>query len=390
MLAEPRPDILDDRYEIGSLLGRGGMGDVHRAIDHRLGREVAVKFLRNDLAAQPDVRNRFEAEARSAARLSHPNVVMVLDSGEFERCPYLVMECLPGRTLYDELVRGPLPPDRVRAVAYDVLGALGAAHDLGILHRDVKPGNILLTDDGRAKLADFGIAKSTEGLDHTLVGQVLGTPAYLAPERLTGEPATPSADLYALGVVLYEALTGKQPFRGDTPIAVAHAIATSDAEPLSQRCAEVDPALAAVIEGAMLKDREGRFQSAAEMSRALAAVDATPTRWADEAGEPTRILAPAGATTVLSDAPARPLTRRDRTTPGGLWRTGPRELRLLAVAAVVLALIVAAVIAAGDSSERGATDSGSSTQPTAGQPGGAQVPAPLDDAIDDLERAVNG
>ena len=192
MLAEPRPDILDDRYEIGALIGRGGMGDVHRAIDHRLGREVAVKFLRADLAVQPTVRTRFEDEARSAARLTHPNVVLVLDSGEHDRVPYLVMECLSGHTLYDELVRGPVPPERARSIASDMLAALAAAHELGIVHRDVKPANILLTDDGRAKLADFGIAKSAEGLDHTLVGQVLGTPAYLAPERLAGKPATPS------------------------------------------------------------------------------------------------------------------------------------------------------------------------------------------------------
>lgn len=389
MLAEPRPDILDDRYEIGSLLGRGGMGDVHRAIDHRLGREVAVKFLRNDLAAQPAVRDRFEAEARSAARLSHPNVVMVLDSGEYERCPYLVMECLPGRTLYDELVRGPLPPDRVRTIAHDMLGALGAAHDLGILHRDVKPGNILLTDDGRAKLADFGIAKSTEGLDHTLVGQVLGTPAYLAPERLSGEPATPSADLYALGVVLYEALTGSQPFRGDTPIAVAHAIATTEPAPLSPRCAEADPALSAVIERAMRKDRDGRFQSAAEMAAALTQPGA-PTRFDDGAGEPTRILEPAGAATVVSETSSPPAAAEYRPAAREWWRSGPRELRLLAVAAVVVALIVAAVVASGDSSEPPPSGAGPSTQPTSVAPGGAQVPAPLDEAIDRLERAVNG
>ena len=387
-MASSRPDILDERYEIGTLLGRGGMGDVHRAIDHRLGREVAVKFLRNDLAAQPAVRDRFEAEARSAARLTHPNVVMVLDSGEFERCPYLVMECLPGRTLYDELVRGPLPPERVRAVAGDVLGALGAAHDIGLMHRDVKPGNILLTDDGRVKLADFGIAKSTEGMDQTLVGQVLGTPAYLAPERLTGEPATPSADLYALGVVLYEALTGNQPFRGDTPIAVAHAIATTEPAPLTRQCAEVDPALAAVIEQAMRKDRDGRFQSAAEMAAALARSEGAPTSLSADAGEePTRILAPTSAATVMSDravdAPAA-----SRPTADTWWRTSPREVRLLVVAVIVVALIVLAVIASGNS-ETSSPGDGSSTEPTVQPAGDANVPPALDDAIDRLDRAVN-
>lgn len=392
MLAEPRPDILDDRYEIGTLIGRGGMGDVHRAVDHRLGREVAVKFLRGDLAAQPSVRDRFEEEARSAARLTHPNVVLVLDSGEHERCPYLVMECLPGPSLYDEMVRGPLDPDRVRSIGLDVLAGLGAAHELGIVHRDVKPANILLTDDGRAKLADFGIAKSTEGLDHTMVGQVLGTPAYLAPERLAGKPATPSADLYALGVVLYEALCGEPPFVGDTPLAVAHAVATTQPVPLAERSPGLDPRLSEAIDHAMVKDPTQRVQTAAEMvaylegQGASAATQLVPaaTNVIDGA-EPTRVVDVAETATVAEPS------RAARGTGGASsartwWATRPRELRMLMVAAVALALVLFTISAAGRDGPQTAAPQ-APTPSVQSAPTGS-IPPPLADAIDRLEKAV--
>lgn len=254
MATEPRAELIEGRYEIGPVIGRGAMGEVRRARDTRLGRDVAVKSLRRDLAADDGVRSRFEDEARSAARLNHPAVVAVYDSGEWDGVPYLVMECLPGRTLADELAEGPIAPGRVRDVAVDLLGALAAAHRLGVIHRDVKPGNILLTAGGRAKLADFGIAKSTETLEHTHTGLVIGTPAYLAPERLDGRAATAQSDLYALGVVLYEALTGERPFRGDTPIALAHAIHATEPLLVRDRQPEVEPVLARVIDTAMAKN----------------------------------------------------------------------------------------------------------------------------------------
>src|SRR5258706_2525405 len=202
------------------------MAEVRRARDLRLNRDVAVKLLRHDLAGWPDARRRFEDEASSAARLNHPNVVIVFDSGEHEGDPFIVMECLPGRTLADELVAGlALPPGRVRRLGADVLGALAAAHDIGIVHRDVKPANVLLCVDGSVKVGDFGIAKTTEGLDLTVTGQLVGTPAYMAPERLQGNPATPASDLYSAGVLLYEAASGRKPFTGDSPMAVAASIA---------------------------------------------------------------------------------------------------------------------------------------------------------------------
>lgn len=185
--------VLDGRYRLGDVLGRGGMGEVRAAEDLRLGRSVAVKLLRADLASDPDLRGRFEAEARAAARVSHPHAVAVYDAGEDEGIAYLVMERLPGATLADEVATGPLDQERACAVAGQVLGALGVAHDSGLIHRDIKPGNVLLTADGAAKLADFGIAKVIEKNDDATTGFLLGTPAYLAPERLAGHPATPPA-----------------------------------------------------------------------------------------------------------------------------------------------------------------------------------------------------
>jgi len=195
--------LIGNRYELGPLLRRGGMADVHTGVDRRLDRDVAIKLLRPDMAERDDVRLRFEAEARAAARLSHPNAVSVFDTGEHDGKPYIVMECLPGRTLADVIAEGPVSEEWLIPVATGVLSALGAAHAAGIVHRDVKPANILLTDDGTAKIADFGIAKSAEmvsgtaggPVDLTLTGQLVGTPAYLAPERLAGAPATFLSDL---------------------------------------------------------------------------------------------------------------------------------------------------------------------------------------------------
>ena len=192
-----RRALIAGRYELGEPIGRGGMGEVHAAWDRRLERPVAVKTLRADVAAQPAARRRFESEARSAARLVHPNVVSVYDSGEDAGIPFMVMELLPGRSLRDEIAVGPMALHDVRSLAAQVLGALGAAHAAGIVHRDIKPGNILMTDDGRWKVGDFGIAKSVQmdGGDETATGMVLGTPAYLPPERLFGGEATPGGDL---------------------------------------------------------------------------------------------------------------------------------------------------------------------------------------------------
>jgi eukaryotic-like serine/threonine-protein kinase len=211
--------LIGGRYRIEGLLGEGGMARVFDAFDERLERPTAVKILRAETRALPGMRQRFQQEALIAARLLHPHIVAVLDFGEDQASSFLVMERLPGTTLRDEIIaRGPLPPRRVLLVMHETLAALAAAHGRGVLHRDVKPSNILLQQDGHTKITDFGIAKSFDVRtdlapltdDMTMTGVVLGTPGYLAPERRSGHPATVQSDLYAVGAVMVEALTGQR------------------------------------------------------------------------------------------------------------------------------------------------------------------------------------
>jgi len=304
---------LGGRYRIGGLLGRGGMAEVYHGFDERLHRDVAVKVLKPELAAQPDIRLRFEAEARSAAKLTHPNVVAVFDTGEDEGRPFLVMEQLPGDTLYDRMRSGPVDQAWLLRVAGDVLGALGAAHAAGIIHRDVKPGNILLAKDGCAKVADFGIAKSLDvaDADLTTTGQLVGTPAYVAPERLTGSTAGPPSDLYAVGVILYEALAGKKPFGGTTPLEVAYSIRHEEPPALSTLRPDLDHALVAAVETAMARAPEDRFQTAAAMAEALG----TGIPSADNDG--TILIATADPTMVLATSPTTGASSSSLGTTGG-------------------------------------------------------------------------
>jgi serine/threonine protein kinase len=246
---------IGDRYRLGERLGYGGMGEVFAAHDLRLDRSVALKLLREDLAGQVDMRERVVAEARLAARLTHPHVVGVLDTGEQDGRPFVVMERLSGRTLRDELAGGPLPAERVRDVGLQVLRALAAAHQLGIVHREMKPGNVLDAGMGTWKVADFGIARWVHA-DETLTGtgELLGSPSYLAPERIEGQQAGPASDLYAVGVLLYEALCGRKPFEGEDPFALATAIREGAFEPPSSVLPDADPGIVVVIERAMRLD----------------------------------------------------------------------------------------------------------------------------------------
>ncbi|WP_273736448.1 serine/threonine-protein kinase [Mycolicibacterium septicum] len=284
---------LAGRYELRGVLGRGGMAEVHDGWDTRLSRPVAIKLLYPALAADEVTRRRFENEARAAAALNHPNIVAVHDSGEDNGTPYIVMERLPGPTLADEIEAGPLSADRVRWVLADLLGALTAAHGAGILHRDIKPGNVLITASGTAKLADFGIAK-TNGAAHTRVGMVFGTANYLSPQRITGRPASPSDDLYALGVLGYEALTRQLPFERDNPVATMRAVLEQPLMPIGMLRPDVDPALIQVLERAMSRDPAYRFANAAEMRAALQKAPARP------------------ATLMLPAPPPPPPVRRSR------------------------------------------------------------------------------
>jgi serine/threonine-protein kinase len=319
MLAQPR-SVLADRYELGPVIGRGGMAEVRTARDRRLGRTVAVKCFDPAGWATAHGRARFEAEARAGAAVSHPNVVTVYDVGVDHGMPFIVMERLSGRTLADELERGAAPIERVLDVMRALLAAVSAAHGRGVLHRDLKPGNVLLDDDDRPKLADFGIAMSadvTAGLTQT--GLVMGTPAYLAPERVDGEPATVRSDLYAVGVMCYEALTGSRPYEGDSAVAVAYAARHAILRPIAALRPEVPAELAAVVCRAMARRPEDRFASAAELADALehAAVVRGARGVADET-VPVEVKAPTAPTRVLSVRP-RAAPARSRRAALPVW-----------------------------------------------------------------------
>jgi hypothetical protein len=353
--------VIAGRYEVGELLGRGGMAEVFAGLDRRLGRDVAIKLLRPEISARPDLRTRFEAEARAAASLSHPNAVAVFDTGEENGVPYIVMERLPGETLADRIAAGTLDSADVKRIGAEVLGALGAAHGAGLAHRDVKPGNILIAADGRAKVADFGIAKSVEAQegapDLTGTGQLLGTPAYLAPERLNGAPATAQSDLYALGVVLYEALAVVKPFDGATPLATAQAISAGSYRPLAEVRPGLDPAVVATVERAMATDPAHRFRSAAEMSAALTGGAASAATAAATATVEVRT----GDTIVLD----KPIASAD---PVG---AGVDRRRLSVVGAIVagigaiIAMILFAGVGSGGDSTSLSPDGGTTSTTTA-------------------------
>jgi serine/threonine protein kinase len=328
-------DLLGGRYRLRGILGRGGMAEVRDGWDTRLDRAVAVKLLHPVLSTQTDNRRRFEAEAKSAAALSHPNVVAVHDTGEQDGTPYIVMERLPGRTLADMIANGPVPQPAVRIVLDQVLAALAVAHDAGILHRDIKPGNILFTASGEAKVADFGIAKSAQ-LDHTATGQILGTAAYLSPDRILGRPATAGDDLYALGVVGYEALTGRRPYIQENLGALARAIMDERPPPVAALRPDVDAQLAAVVERAMAKSPAMRFATATDMRAALAG-GAVPGLAAFSsrpgARPPTKALtSPVPMSGAYAVAPRKPFSRNKKVL------TAAAALVAIAVAAVAFAL----------------------------------------------------
>ncbi|OBG66458.1 protein kinase [Mycobacterium sp. E188] len=315
----------DCRYELRGVLGRGAMAEVREGWDRKLNRPVAIKLLYPGVADRPDNRSRFDTEARVAARLTGRHVVVVHDVGEHYGLPFIVMERLPGVTLADHIARGPLPVPFVHAVLDGVLDALAEAHQAGILHRDVKPGNILFTAAGEPKLADFGIAK-TSGAAYTRAGEVVGSMAYLSPERLTSKPATVLDDLYSVGVVGYEALTGRRPFPQEDLGALARAILQESPPPLATLRPDVPPPLAAAIERAMARDPAWRFDQAGAMRAALV-------------GAPPPVM-PTG-TRVMEAPPPAVLTY----TPARLEPDSPRRKWWIAAiaAAFLLALLLLAI-----------------------------------------------
>ena len=266
----PVHDVIAGRYELGRELGHGGMAQVRAAVDLRLRRQVAVKLLDGRVAPDPAARLRFVREARAAASFTHPHAVAVFDAGDADGFLYLVMELVEGRPLADRIAAGPLAVDEAVRIVDEVLQALGAAHRAGIVHRDVKPGNVLLASDGFVKLADFGIAKRTGDRDLTLAGQFIGTPEYLAPEQVDGRPVTPATDLYAAGVVLFEALAGSPPFAAGSPLATALAHRDAPVPDLRRRRGDVPEHVVRAVARAMEKEPAARFATAEQMRAALA------------------------------------------------------------------------------------------------------------------------
>ncbi|MGH3372579.1 MAG: serine/threonine-protein kinase, partial [Nocardioidaceae bacterium] len=297
------------RYQLRSRIATGGMGEVWRSVDTLLDREVAVKVLKHEYADDPSFRARFEAEARHAAALHHPNVASVFDFGEIAeddgsgtRRPFLVMELVPGEPLSALLRSGePMPPDRASDIVAQACDAIAAAHALGIVHRDVKPGNLLVTPTGTVKITDFGIARAGDSAAITQTGQVVGTPHYISPEQAEGHPATPASDIYALGVVLYECLAGRRPFTRDTAIQVALAHIREDVPPLPET---VPAGLRAIVDRTLAKRPADRFSSAADLAAALRAGEVSGVAAgaaAAEAGPATRVLdRPVTAETVVT------------------------------------------------------------------------------------------
>ncbi|MEZ2372765.1 Stk1 family PASTA domain-containing Ser/Thr kinase [Arthrobacter sp. RCC_34] len=274
--------VLNGRYELGDLLGRGGMADVYRGTDLRLGRDVAVKILRADLARDPQFLARFRREAQSVAGLNHVSIVAVYDSGEEiqgdgvdgVKAPYIVMEIVQGETLKDLLKAGEVSVDQAVEYTLGVLAALEYSHKAGIVHRDIKPGNVMVrSDSGRVKVMDFGIARAVTDSSATMTQTqaVVGTAQYLSPEQALGETVDARSDLYSAGCLLYELLTGKPPFQGDSPVSVAYQHVQGIAVPPSKLNPDVSGALDSVVAKAMRKRREDRFPDAAAFRRALRA-----------------------------------------------------------------------------------------------------------------------
>src|SRR4029077_19436322 len=256
--------LLGGRYRLDAQIGRGGMSTVYRAFDTVLERAVAIKLMHAEIASDSDHLERFRREARAVAQLSHPHIVTVIDAGEeisqdggdgHMGAPYIVLEYVQGETLKDVIRReGPLEIPQAIAYAIEIARALGAAHERMIVHRDVKPQNVLIGAEGGAKITDFGIARSLSEEGLTVAGRVLGTTDYVSPEQALGQPVTGQSDIYSLGIVLYEMLTGEVPFTGDTPVAVAMRHVREDVPDVQRLRPEVSAATAAVVDRATAHD----------------------------------------------------------------------------------------------------------------------------------------
>src|SRR5512132_239262 len=258
--------LISDRFRLEERIGAGGMSSVYRAFDPTLERWVAIKLMHRDISTDPDQLERFRREARAVARLSHPHIVTVIDAGEDDGAPYIVFEYVQGETLKDRIRSvGRLPVPEAVAYAIEVGRALSCAHSHRLVHRDVKPQNVLIDPDGRAKVTDFGIARSMEAHGLTATGRVLGTTDYVSPEQALGHQVAEQSDISSLGIFLYEMLTGETPFGADRQVAVAMKHVREPLPDLQRRRPECSAALAAVVERATAKETRNRYASVSEM-----------------------------------------------------------------------------------------------------------------------------
>jgi len=318
---------LNGRYRLEARIGAGGMSTVYRAVDETLERDVAVKLMNREVASDSDLLERFRREARAVAQLSHPHVVGVIDAGEDDGRPYIVLEYVEGETLKERIRRlGRLPIAEAVAYAIEIARALGAAHARHIIHRDVKPQNVLIDEEGSAKVTDFGIARTLEEEGLTADGRVLGTTDYVSPEQALGQHVNGQSDLYSLGVVLYEMLTGEVPFKGENQVAVAMKHVRDEIPDVQGKRPEVSAALAALLETATAKRQEDRYADDAEMIADLEDVLAIEAARAGSAtGEVTTVL---------------------RTLPSRAQRRVPFRLRHPA-AVLALVLVIVGIVGGG-------------------------------------------
>ena len=353
----PMQQFVDNRYRLVETLGSGGMADVYLAHDDVLDRTLALKVLSNRYAEDEEFIERFRREAQNAASLSHPNIVSIFDRGETEDGTYYIaMEYLPGGTLKDRLVkRGPLPARTAAAVALQIAEALKAAHDSDVVHRDIKPHNILITESGDIKVTDFGIARAASSSTMTKTGSILGTAHYLSPEQAMGDPVRPQSDLYSLGVVLYEMLTGELPYDAETPIGIAMKHVNGELRPPIEVDSSIPAGINAVVMRLLARNPEDRYSDSAALIKDLERVSAGLDPKDVGTREMTRVMPPA--------APPPSPPRRQQKNGGGGFR------KFLPVALALLALILLAGLAwAGYSLLRG------NAEPTPEAPAMIQVP----------------
>ena len=381
---EPQGQLLDGRYLVGPRVARGGMASVHEAVDQRLHRTVAVKIMHPGLGDDGDFAARFVREARAAARLSHPNIVAVYDQGDDDGTLFLAMELVSGHTLRDTVTKeAPMPPARALALLEPVVSALAAAHRAGIIHRDVKPENVLIADDGRVKVADFGLAKAI-GTDtqHTATGGVLiGTVSYLAPELVSEGTSDARADVYAVGVMLYELLTGSKPHEGETPIQVAYKHVHEDVPAPSLRVPGIPAYVDALVARATARDRSQRPADAGVLLRHVHRVSNALAAGVSEDVELTQDLTPllaavAAAGVGTDEPPAADQHRLGDTSPEVWEPEGLTDLVALGVTPGAGAdAEPTAVVAAPGTRPAGRAAEPPGARPAPGGPAGHPAPA---------------